>query len=937
MLIILFPVLAYAVVHVVGRYHPACFWGADQLHYYPMAVTAAFVLTALVGIILSVRADWLRRVDDTLGRLLAPLKRRAPSDLWSKVLLAVLFVLLACLFGDRTHHLGDSAKWFAVLDHALLGTASMQAIPGHHSHLDVQGLEYVNVQQALDLFIHFQLYRVGHVLWQWTSVDAYEWISSLSGGLYAVILWSLAGLPALRTRDRLTLFVFFLALGLTQLFFGYGESYTLVTVATALYVLSSLRALRGEASLFYPTLCLLLSVALHLLSLSLLPSWFYLLWRDRTRLGNWVRKPVVFVPCLILGGVASAVAYAELYRDLHLPLWQTEEAGKYALVSIPHGANLANEILLLSPFGLLWGIVALMRRHESSTQNSFLGVAALGSGALIIAHYISMGGRDWDLMAFPGLFYSMWGIFCLLQMTDSEALLRRVRWSVLPLMVLHTALWLGINNDPARAMERLGNLLQYTPNQALHYQHFVRGHYHLNVRQDSPALAAIHLRQAIAATPDSDVVTLRRYEKYLAQALVMAGDFSGAMNHFDQAFSGQDRPVEVQSDLTFHDLWITALLESGHEDARGGAHGTAEQKWRQAADHAQQIIAIQPSVSLFRQLGRALQVTGQPEAARDAYRKSLALPGSPQERDLTSVYLAQSLQESGRREAAIRILEEAIRPGANQADLHFNLGNLLYTDDQFGSAALNFEIAIQGHGDNPRFYVNAAKTLMALGEVERARQILDRGVEQIPDSAELCHSLGDVARAQGQTDQAMAAYARAAELGSMDVRTYLSLSRLHLDAGDRKNALPLLQHALHADLHGRDDTMLTRIGMDLFELGRIQEAAEAYSGALAMNGQNLDAGNNLGWCLFLQGQLDRAADAFGSVLARGRSPQAQFNLGLVFLTQGRIDQARAVYAQGLEQYGAATAEQIGALRDLRQMVQRGTQVAEASAILQMFP
>ncbi len=937
MIIILFPVLAYALVHVVGRYLPAHIWGADQLHYYPMVVTAAFVLTALVGITLGARADWLQRVDDTLARLLTPLKRHAPSDLWCKVLLAALFVLFACLFGDRTHHLGDSAKWFAVLDHALLGTASMQAIPGHHSHLDIQGLEYVNVQQALDLFIHFQLYRVGHVLWQWTAVDAYEWISNLSGGLYAVILWSLAGLPALRTRDRLTLFVFLLALGLTQLFFGYGESYTLVTVATALYVLSSLRALRGEASLLYPTLFLLLSVALHLLSLSLLPSWFYLLWRDRTRLGTWVRKPVVYLPCLILGGVAGVVAYAEFYRDLHLPLWQAEEAGKYALVSVPHVANLANEILLLSPFGLLWGIVALIRRQEPTAQKSFLGVAALGSGTLIVAHYISMGGRDWDLMAFPGLFYAMWGIFCLLLMTDREGLLRKVRWSVLPLMVLHTALWLGINNDPARAMERLGNLLQYTPNQALHYQHFVRGHYHLNVRQDSPALAAVHLRKAIAATADSDVVTLRRYEKYLGQALVMAGDFGGAMDHFDQAFTGQDRPVEVQSDLTFHDLWITAMIEGGYEDATGGAHGTAEQKWRQAADHAQQIIAIQPSVSLFRLLGRALQATGQPEAARAAYRKSLALPGSPEEWELTSVYLAQSLQESGLREDAVRVLEEAIRLGANQADLYFNLGNLLYTNEQYGSAALNYEIAIQRHGDNPRFYVNAAKALVALGESQRARQILDRGVEQIPDSAELCHSLGDVARAQGQTEQAIAAYTRAVELGSMDVRTYLSLSRLHLDSGDRENALPLLQHALQVDLHGRDDTIFTRLGMDLFELGRIQEAAEAYSRALAMNALNLDAGNNLGWCLFLQGQLDGAAETFRSVLARGRSPQAQFNLGLVYLTQGRMDQARTVYAQGLDQYGAATAEQIGALRDLRLMVQRGTQVADASVILQMFP
>ena len=72
---------------------------------------------------------------------------------------------------------------------------------------------------------------------------------------------------------------------------GYAESYTLFAAAAAYYAWTRLRFVQGRASLLWPTLGLGLAVALHLMALSLVLSWLYLLWRDQGNLGVWIRNP----------------------------------------------------------------------------------------------------------------------------------------------------------------------------------------------------------------------------------------------------------------------------------------------------------------------------------------------------------------------------------------------------------------------------------------------------------------------------------------------------------------------------------------------------------------------------------------------------------------------------------------------------------------------
>lgn len=93
---------------------------------------------------------------------------------------------------------------------------------------------------------------------------------------------------------------------------------------------------------------------------------------------------------------------------------------------------------------------------------------------------------------------------------------------------------------------------------------------------------------------------------------------------------------------------------------------------------------------------------------------------------------------------------------------------------------------------------------------------------------------------------------------------------------------------------------------------------------------------NMALNFFKRGDLVAAVLAYRQSLALQPSSQAQFNLGLVYLQLGQVEQARQVYAEGIEKYGAAEAQQIGAVDALKQLIGQGIQVAEAQRLLSTY-
>jgi tetratricopeptide (TPR) repeat protein len=744
-LAILLPVLIYLLFHLLGWQYPALFWGADQLHYYPLPVAAVFVAVALALLLVSAKASWVARCDQLLAARIQHLGQKAASSRYPAVLGMLCFVVLGYLARDRYHYLGDSDMWFKVL----AGSVRQHA-PWYGNLLpDLSRVpEVVRTAfyyQPLDILVHFHGYRLGHYLFDWTVQASYEWLSLLAGAAYLAVLWKLLGLLALNPTQRLTGLALLATLGSIQLFLGYGESYTLVTLAAALYLHTALRALKGD-SLLWPSLCLALAIALHALALSLLPSWCYLLWRKSGQ--PWkhhLHTPRTYLPLGLGAALVGLFLYTQFY-PARLPLWTPDEPGRHALLSLPHLLQLFNALLLLSPFGLVWGLV-WARRGGDDPSFHLLGWALLGSGALFCLHDAFLGGRDWDLLAFPALFYTLWGLRALHRAELPDRAWAQLRCAVLPLVALHTALWVGINAHSGRAIARLGNLLQYS-NQTVHYQAYNRGHYYLDI-QKNPEQAIACFREAVALAPPDTSEYVLRYTKSLGKALTTAGRGAEAVAFFEQAYARQPKSLLYRYDLDIHYYWALAVLqlgeaqyqqgdrlraeatwrkglerylELGAQYERQGDLGTAAALWQEAIAHSQKILSILPAAAIYHQAGRGFQALGRYDEAIASYRQSIGLAQNPDDLYWTYIFLSRNLQVSQRRQEAIDALAAALNIRPNSGETHFALGNLYYADRQFDQAAASFRAAVALAPHNPQAHVNLGAALLAAGRTAEAEE-----------------------------------------------------------------------------------------------------------------------------------------------------------------------------------------------------------------------
>lgn len=600
------PSILYFSLHLLGWFFPAWLWGVDQFHYYPWPLMAGFVGATLLLFFLTLA--YQRQADQMLIRSLAYFDHPLCNTPVFKLLLLGAFLVLASAFQVRGHYLGDSAMWFSNMEIIWLDKdpERINWIVG----LPLAGFEHIPAHQALDFVLHYQTYRWGHELFGWSPADAYSWLSRAAGVPYVWVVWKICQLVFAAGRQRLTCLVLLLSLGNLQFFFGYGESYTLLSLASALYALYSLRYLRGQAVLAYPIMCFLLATALHIMALSLLPSVLYLLYHSS--LGTALRRSRAYLPLLVTGAVAGFYVYLKVYRPRHMPLWSVEEEGLYPILSIPHFLNLANEILLLSPFGLVWGW-AQMRRQAHTTVVIFAAWATLGTSALIAVHHIYLGGRDWDIMALPGIFCALWGLLSLAESDRQEHYFSQARLVVVPLMLTHTILWIGINSSTQRAIERLGNLLDHTPNQAWHYQAFTRGHYWLNIRQDQDALAIPHFRTALAYVPATDTLNVARYKTFLTTVLLNTGAAQHQQGDYKLAAEAYQEAIQLRPD------YVEAHYNLGLVHTELGDHSRAVEQYQMA-------IRLDANKAKFHfSLGKAHNRLNQHRKAIEAYQIGLRL------------------------------------------------------------------------------------------------------------------------------------------------------------------------------------------------------------------------------------------------------------------------------------------------------------------------
>ncbi|OSM02326.1 tetratricopeptide repeat protein [Magnetofaba australis] len=150
-------------------------------------------------------------------------------------------------------------------------------------------------------------------------------------------------------------------------------------------------------------------------------------------------------------------------------------------------------------------------------------------------------------------------------------------------------------------------------------------------------------------------------------------------------------------------------------------------------------------------------------------------------------------------------------------------------------------------------------------------------------------------RAQGRGVEALAKAQEAARLGPDQPDILQLLAVLHLEQGDPKRGLPLLERAVQLAPNAEK---LFNLGIAREESGQWETAIAAYEQALALDAARSDIRNNLAMALAAVNRLAEAEATLREVLAREPGQlAASNNLGIVLRKRGRLDEAQTLYAE----------------------------------------
>ena len=350
-------------------------------------------------------------------------------------------------------------------------------------------------QAPLDVYLHARLWAAGNRLFGWQDAMPAYWLLSIAAGV--VFVWVTLDL-ALRLGQNRTQRVLFaglvLTLGTMQLFFGYVENYTLMTLGVLIYAWLAVRVLHGELSPVWPAAALALTHAFHPSTLVLAPSLLYLAWACRAApplyAADGSRPPararparsyattaaMIAVPYVLVGlGVLALMsagghgiqalfgsdAPGGADRSWFVPLFRASSQWEhYTMFSAGHLLDTVNEQLLVGPMllpGLAlaalfgWRGVAGNLCSARQDRREFLFLVLLAASYLLLTLVWNPdygGQRDWDLFSPAAVPVALLLGRVLVRALPEKEALREAAWTVLAAQAFHTITWIYQNTRP---------------------------------------------------------------------------------------------------------------------------------------------------------------------------------------------------------------------------------------------------------------------------------------------------------------------------------------------------------------------------------------------------------------------------------------------------------------------------------------------------------
>ena len=364
--------------------------------------------------------------------------------------------------------------WLARIRHLGWGDANILVVGLSHPQQTV----IYNWQAPLTVYLHQRLWAlVGYPYWGWGVETVYAMVSVLCGGGFVYLLLKLALDLGRDTLERVLIVGFVLTSGAMQLFFGYVENYTLISLLSLIFLWLGIRVMAGTVPLWGAILTLAIANACHPSTMVLWPAGLYLAWRRYRQGGSGSLITLsLLLPLLIVAnsvltlmelGDHGLVAFLGDDRPgggdhiWFVPLLATRTKWeRYTMFSGDHLIEWVNEHFLISTFGLVAILVVAIwlwqTRHQRlplkatvGHQLWFLGLASAGYLSLTWVWNADYGIRkDWDLFAPSAFVYSLFAALLLGRFMSDRDSLAQTTLIIVVVSALHTSAWVFVNTQP---------------------------------------------------------------------------------------------------------------------------------------------------------------------------------------------------------------------------------------------------------------------------------------------------------------------------------------------------------------------------------------------------------------------------------------------------------------------------------------------------------
>jgi len=373
--------------------------------------------------------------------------------------------------------------WWARLRHLRWGDSHVLSIA--LSYPDLEQRVIYNWQAPFTVLIHQRLWQfVANPLLGWPVENVYAAVSISCGIIFVYVLLNFMSQLGRTPFETAFLSGLILTTGSMELFFGYVENYTIISLGLLITMFLAWHASRGTVELFWPILSLSVTNAFHPSTVFLWPSMLVLAWlcyRSHYRgAGLDVILQTIMTPLFVGSGVFAIMEIgghglaAFMGADQpgggdaiwFVPLFEiTNQWQHYTMLSTAHFVDWGNLHLLISPFGLPLILLALGTRYgfklnlfhpfgytnEKEADRNYAFFLAVTSSIYVLLTFVwnaDYGGqKDWDLFAPSAFIYTLLAGYLFVRILPNREALRYAGLFILAVSLLHTAAWVFANTQ----------------------------------------------------------------------------------------------------------------------------------------------------------------------------------------------------------------------------------------------------------------------------------------------------------------------------------------------------------------------------------------------------------------------------------------------------------------------------------------------------------